>query len=58
VVNHPAGVMCRTFRTAIFGHMAERYDVNAMAMKGEEPKLTMLAPKWSLEEVARHAVDA
>ena len=26
-------------------------------MKGEEPKLTMLAPDWSLEEVARHAVD-
>jgi hypothetical protein len=26
---------------------------NAMAMKGEEPKLTMLAPKWSLQEVAR-----
>jgi choline dehydrogenase-like flavoprotein len=30
---------------------------NAMAMKGEEPKLTKLAPKWSLEEVARHAAD-
>jgi choline dehydrogenase-like flavoprotein len=30
---------------------------NAMAMKGEEPKLTKLAPKWSLAEVARHAVD-
>jgi choline dehydrogenase-like flavoprotein len=30
---------------------------NAMAMKGEEPKLTALAPRWSLEEVARHAVD-
>jgi len=30
---------------------------NAMAMKGEEPKLTTLAPRWSLEEVARHAVD-
>ena len=26
-------------------------------MKGEEPKLTKLAPRWSLEEVARHAVD-
>ena len=26
-------------------------------MKGEEPKLTMLAPHWSLEDVARHAVD-
>ncbi len=30
---------------------------NAMAMKGEEPKLTKLAPMWSLEETARHAVD-
>jgi choline dehydrogenase-like flavoprotein len=30
---------------------------NAMAMKGEEPHLTKLAPKMSLEEVARHAVD-
>jgi choline dehydrogenase-like flavoprotein len=30
---------------------------NAMAMKGEEPKLTRLAPRWSLDEVARHAVD-
>jgi choline dehydrogenase-like flavoprotein len=30
---------------------------NAMAMKGEEPHLTRLAPQWSLEEVARHAVD-
>ena len=30
---------------------------NAMAMKGEEPKLTMLAPRWSLDEAARHAVD-
>ena len=30
---------------------------NAMAMKGEEPKLTMLAPHWSLDEVARHSVD-
>jgi choline dehydrogenase-like flavoprotein len=29
----------------------------AMAMKGEEPKLTMLAPRWSLDETARHAVD-
>jgi choline dehydrogenase-like flavoprotein len=26
-------------------------------MKGEEPKLTMLAPHWSLADVARHAVD-
>ncbi|HEX6310590.1 MAG TPA: GMC family oxidoreductase [Acidimicrobiia bacterium] len=30
---------------------------NAAAMKGEEPKLTKLAPHWSLAEVARHAVD-
>jgi len=30
---------------------------NAAAMKGEEPKLTKLAPHWSLDEVARHAVD-
>jgi len=26
-------------------------------MKGEEPKLTKLAPRWSLERVAKHAVD-
>ena len=30
---------------------------NAAAMKGEEPHLTRLAPHWSLEKVARHAVD-
>ncbi len=30
---------------------------NAEAMRGEEPKLTKLAPQWSLEEVAKHAVD-
>jgi choline dehydrogenase-like flavoprotein len=30
---------------------------NAAAMKGEEPKLTVLAPRLSLDEVARHAVD-
>ncbi len=30
---------------------------NAEAMKGEEPKLTMLAPHWSLAEAARHSVD-
>ena len=30
---------------------------NAMAMKGEEPALTRLAPRWSLEQVAQHAVD-
>jgi choline dehydrogenase-like flavoprotein len=30
---------------------------NAEAMKGEKPKLTMFAPHFSLEEVAKHAVD-
>ena len=30
---------------------------NAEAMKGEEPKLTKLAPHWSLDDVADHAVD-
>ncbi|MGO9216430.1 MAG: GMC family oxidoreductase N-terminal domain-containing protein, partial [Streptosporangiaceae bacterium] len=30
---------------------------NAMAMKGEAPKLTKLAPHWSLDDVAKHAVD-
>jgi choline dehydrogenase-like flavoprotein len=30
---------------------------NAEAMRGEEPKLTKLAPGWSLEETARHALD-
>ena len=30
---------------------------NAAAMKGEEPKLTMLAPHWSLADVAEHTVD-
>jgi choline dehydrogenase-like flavoprotein len=30
---------------------------NAEAMKGEEPKLTKIAPRFSLDEVARHAVD-
>jgi choline dehydrogenase-like flavoprotein len=30
---------------------------NAEAMKGEEPKLTKLAPHFSLAEAARHAVD-
>ena len=30
---------------------------NGWAMKGEEPKLTLLAPHWSLDEVAAHAVD-
>jgi choline dehydrogenase-like flavoprotein len=30
---------------------------NPEAMKGEEPHLTKLAPHWSLEETAKHAVD-
>jgi choline dehydrogenase-like flavoprotein len=30
---------------------------NGWAMKGEEPKLTILAPHWSLDKVAEHAVD-
>ncbi len=30
---------------------------NAGAMKGEEPKLTRLAPHWTLQDVAEHAVD-
>jgi choline dehydrogenase-like flavoprotein len=30
---------------------------NGWAMKGEKPKLTMFAPHWSLDDVARHAVD-
>lgn len=30
---------------------------NAAAMKGEEPHLTKLAPRLSLDEIARHAVD-
>jgi len=30
---------------------------NAGAMKGEEPKLTLLAPRWTLDDVAHHAVD-
>jgi choline dehydrogenase-like flavoprotein len=30
---------------------------NAEAMRGEEPKLTMLSPQWTLTDVARHAVD-
>jgi choline dehydrogenase-like flavoprotein len=30
---------------------------NGWAMKGEEPKLTLIAPHWSLDEVAEHAVD-
>jgi choline dehydrogenase-like flavoprotein len=30
---------------------------NAGAMKGEEPHLTKLAPRWSLDTAAKHAVD-
>jgi choline dehydrogenase-like flavoprotein len=30
---------------------------NGWAMKGEKPKLTMVAPHWTLDDVARHAVD-
>ena len=30
---------------------------NAEAMRGEKPKLTKLAPQWSLSDVAEHAVD-
>jgi len=30
---------------------------NAGAMKGEEPHLTKLAPRWSLDEAAHHSVD-
>ena len=30
---------------------------NAGAIRGEEPRLTKLAPHWSLEDVARHSVD-
>jgi len=30
---------------------------NAEAMRGEKPKLTMFAPKWTLTDVAKHAVD-
>ena len=30
---------------------------NAGAMKGEEPKLTLLAPRFSLDDVAKHGVD-
>jgi choline dehydrogenase-like flavoprotein len=30
---------------------------NAGAMKGEEPKLTKLAPRWTLSDAARHSVD-
>jgi choline dehydrogenase-like flavoprotein len=40
-----------------FGNIQMVGKSNAAAMHGEEPKLTMLAPQLSLEEVASHAVD-
>jgi choline dehydrogenase-like flavoprotein len=40
-----------------FGNIQMVGKSNAAAMKGEEPRLTALAPRLSLEEVARHAVD-
>ena len=30
---------------------------NAEAMRGEKPKLTKLAPQWTLTDAAKHAVD-
>jgi choline dehydrogenase-like flavoprotein len=30
---------------------------NAEAMRGEKPKATMIAPEWTLSDVAKHAVD-
>ncbi|HUZ90046.1 MAG TPA: GMC family oxidoreductase [Candidatus Acidoferrales bacterium] len=30
---------------------------NAAAFRGEEPQLTRLAPEWSLDQIAQHAVD-
>ena len=39
------------------GHIQMVGKSNAEAMKGEEPALTKLAPHWSLEDTARHAVD-
>jgi choline dehydrogenase-like flavoprotein len=30
---------------------------NAEAMRGEKPKLTMVAPQWTLTDVAKHSVD-
>jgi choline dehydrogenase-like flavoprotein len=40
-----------------FGNIQMLGKSNAGAMRGEEPHLTKLAPSWSLEDVARHAVD-
>jgi choline dehydrogenase-like flavoprotein len=40
-----------------FGNIQMVGKSNAAAFKGEEPKLTALAPRLSLDEIARHAVD-
>jgi choline dehydrogenase-like flavoprotein len=40
-----------------FGNIQMIGKSNAAAMRGEEPQLTALAPTFSLEDVARHAVD-
>jgi choline dehydrogenase-like flavoprotein len=40
-----------------FGNIQMIGKSNAAAMRGEEPRLTALAPQLSLEEVASHAVD-
>jgi len=40
-----------------FGNIQLVGKSNAAAMRGEEPKLTALAPAFSLDEVASHAVD-
>jgi choline dehydrogenase-like flavoprotein len=40
-----------------FGNIQMIGKSNAAAMRGEEPALTKLAPNFSLEDVARHAVD-
>ena len=46
----------RTGRTPL-GNIQMLGKSNAMAMKGEEPALTKLAPRMALEEVAAHSVD-
>jgi choline dehydrogenase-like flavoprotein len=40
-----------------FGNIQMIGKSNAAAMRGEEPKLTLLAPTFTLSDVARHAVD-
>jgi choline dehydrogenase-like flavoprotein len=40
-----------------FGNIQMIGKSNSAAMRGEEPALTKLAPNFSLEDVARHAVD-